>query len=67
MIAAMARLRGGNAGRNGRGAFRVTATLKAMTELRPSRTETVICTELRTRSQATRRCRAAIGHLLSTE
>ena len=34
---------------NGRRAKRVTATLKAVRELRPARTEIIVCTGLRTR------------------
>ena len=35
--------------KKGRGVTRVTATLKAVKELRPARTEIIICTGMRTR------------------
>ena len=39
----------GAAVRKGRGSKRVTATLKAVKEMRPARTEIIVCTGLRTR------------------
>ncbi len=43
------RERAATAKKGGRGAKRVTATLKAVKEMRPARTEIIICTGLTTR------------------